>query len=74
MGVDATLSKPVLPRELCDAIAMLREPSERMTAPAPAQEEAAAPAGVVRRSSGLRNLRLAEVLASLAVAPARRAR
>ena len=74
---DETLSKPVLPHELREAIAGLREPSARPTEPAPPEEETVAPAtggGVKRRASGLRNLRLAEVLASLAVAPARRAR
>lgn len=75
-GVDQTLSKPVLPHELCEAIAAVKGPSERMTEPAPSAEEEAQPeAGGRRRASGLRNLRLAEVLASLAVAaPARRAR
>jgi CheY-like chemotaxis protein len=73
-GSNGALSKPVLPHELCDAIATLRAPSERVTEPAPAEDEIEAGA-VVRRGSGLRNLRLAEVLASLAVAaPARRAR
>jgi CheY-like chemotaxis protein len=76
-GSSHTLSKPVLPHELCEAIALLREPDERLTEPAPPDEEVeptserGAPR---RRTSGLRNLRLAEVLASLAVAPARRAR
>jgi CheY-like chemotaxis protein len=74
--VDQTLSKPVLPHELCEAIASLQAPLERATEPAPADVEAdSRQDGVVKRASGLRNLRLAEVLASLAVAaPARRAR
>ena len=76
-GVDQTLSKPVLPHELCEAIVALREPTERLTTPAPIEEglEARPEGGVRRRASGMRNLRLAEVLASLAVAaPSRRAR
>ncbi len=74
-GVDQTLSKPVLPHELCEAIAGLREPSARATQPAPPEEEEVpAQGGMKRRASGLRHLRLAEVLASLAIAPARRAR
>ena len=75
-GVDQTLSKPVLPHELCEAIASMKGPRERMTEPAPSEqdEQAWSEAGGRRRASGLRNLRLAEVLASLAVAPARRAR
>jgi CheY-like chemotaxis protein len=75
-GVDQTLSKPVLPHELCEAIASLQAPDDRATQPAPpALEPDALQDGVVRRASGLRNLRLAEVLASLAVAaPGRRGR
>lgn len=76
-GVDKTLSKPVLPHELCEAIIALREPTERLTTPAPIEEglQARPEGGVRRRASGMRNLRLAEVLASLAVAaPSRRAR
>ncbi len=75
-GADQTLSKPILPHELCEAIAGLRERSDRATEPAPPQEEVASAHGGVlkRRASGLSNLRLAEVLASLAVAPSRRAR
>lgn len=74
-GVDETLVKPVLPHELCEAIGATREVPERATEPAPAAEERGPEeGGFVRRASGLRNLRLAEVLASLAVAPARRAR
>ena len=76
-GVDQTLSKPVLPHELCEAIVALRGPAERLTTPAPteARLEARPEGGGRRRASGMRNLRLAEVLASLAVAaPSRRAR
>lgn len=78
-GVHETLSKPVLPHELCEAIAMCREPSERETqCPPPDEEEEPElqrqPGLPRRRASGVRDLRLAEVLASLAVAPARRTR
>ena len=75
-GVDQTLSKPVLPHELRESIAAAREPGERATEPAPPEllAEPLREGVVTRRTSGLRNLRLAEVLASLAVAPARRAR
>lgn len=70
-GVNRTVSKPVLPHELSEAIAMLREPYGRVTAPAPpaesAEEEEEPDGKATRRASGLRNLRLAEVLASLAV-------
>lgn len=75
-GADETLCKPVLPRELCDAIAGLLHPSERMTLPAPsgADERSEPSGGSGRRASGLRNLHLAGVLAALAVAPGGRAR
>jgi CheY-like chemotaxis protein len=74
--VDDTLSKPVLPRELCTALGQFRNTCERETLVAPPDEaaESRSPTGAPHRASGLRNLRLAEVLASLAVAPARKAR
>ncbi len=73
-AVSHTISKPVLPRELCDAIGLVCGANDPQAAPDPADDEDLHTTSVLRRRSGLRNMRLAAVLASLAVTPVRNAR
>lgn len=72
-AVHHTLSKPVLPRELSDVIQLLAGASEP-SAEHDMGEDENPNESVLRRRSGLRNMRLAAVLASLAVTSARNAR
>jgi hypothetical protein len=69
-GAALTLSQPVLATELRDAIVHLRELAV-LTVPSVPAPESAVVARTVRRESGTRSVRLAEVLASLAVGPSR---
>lgn len=73
VGAQVTITKPVLPSELRDALLEVRRDHMPTVRVGPSAVDVAVPSSE-RRPSGVRRLHLAELLASVAVAPTRESR